>query len=147
MDKQVKILTRDKGREWPEMVRVMLSSIWAASDKPVKVTVEEDNLTRNAAQNRLLWKWHGEFCEFLYQSRGELVSTQTWHDKMVPEYLPSEPVKIQGKWFTPRAETKKLKVKEFAAFLMIYEIEAAQEGCVFTHPDDLYLKAVMQDAE
>ena len=145
MDKQIKILERVNSKEWANTAREMLLNIWHGGDKPVKITVEDYTETRRDAQNRLLWRWHGEFCEFLYQSRGELVRTEVWHDKMVPEYLPSQPVKIQGKWFTPRVETKKLKVKEFAEFLTKYEVEAAIEGCVFTRPDDLYLKAVMQD--
>ena len=115
--------------------------------KILSVKVSEDKETRRDKQNRLLWKWHGEFCEFLYQSRGELVRTEVWHEKMVPEFLPSRPVKIQGKWFTPRVETKKLKVKEFADFLTRYEIEAAEEGCLFTRPDDLYFEAMMKGVD
>ena len=116
MDKITRVFTRSNAKHWPANLEKILRFAWQNSDKDLIVTVKENTATRSEVQNNLLWKWHGEFCEFLYQSRGELVKTEVWHEKMVPEYLPSKPVKIQGKWFTPRVETKKLKVKVFAEY-------------------------------
>lgn len=147
MDKITKLFTRANAKHWPVNLEKILRFAWQNSDKDLKVTVEEDSLTRNGAQNRLLWRWHGEYVKHRYNCAGEVFSSEQWHDKMVPELIPSEPVKINGEWHIPRAETKKLTVKEFADFLTRYEIEAKEEGCVFSRPDDLYLKAVMKDEQ
>jgi len=146
MDKITKAFTRANAEHWPVNVEKILRFAWQNSDKDLKVTVEEDSDGRSDAQNRLLWRWHGEYVKHRYNCAGEVFSSEQWHDKMVPEFLPSEPVKISGEWHIPRVETKKLKVKVFADFLTRYEIEAAEEGCQFTQPDDLYFKAVMKDA-
>ena len=145
MDKQVKILERNNSKHWVDIAREMLLNIWHEGDKPVKITIEDYSETRRDAQNRLLWRWHGEYTKHRYECAGEVFSSEQWHDKMVPEFLPSEPVKIKGGWHIARVETKKLNVGVFASFLTRYEVEAGQDGCVFSRPDDLYLKAVMQD--
>ena len=145
MDKQVKILERNNSKHWADIAREMLLNIWHDGDKPVKITVEDYSETRRDAQNRLLWRWHGEYAKHRYECAGEVFSSEQWHDKMVPEFLPSEPVKIKGKWHIPRVETKKLNVGVFADFLTRYEVEAAHDNCVFSRPNDLYFKAVMKD--
>ena len=145
MDKQIKILERVNSKEWANTAREMLLNIWHGGDKPVKITVEDYTETRRDAQNRLLWRWHGEYVKHRFECAGEMLSSEQWHDIMVPEFLPSEPVKIKGKWHIPRVETKKLNVSAFADFLTRYEAEAAHDNCVFSRPDDLYPKAVMQD--
>lgn len=145
MDKITKVFTRANAKHWGATIGEMLRFAYQHSDKDLKITIEEDALTRSEAQNRLLWRWHGEYVKHRYNCAGEVFSTEQWHDKMVPEFLPSEPVKINGEWHIPRVETKKLKVKEFAKFLTKYEIEAEHDECIFTQPEDLYLKAVMQD--
>ena len=149
MDKQVKILTRDKGREWPDMVKVMLSSIWAASDKSVKVTVEEYAETRRLAQNKLLFLWHGELSKHIEESTGHVFDSDDIHEHVAEKLLPKRVVAIDGEQpVIVRTKTSKLKVEQFSEFLGRYDRWAmGRYKCKFTHPDDLYLRAVMQDAK
>ena len=146
MDKQIKILQRNNSKEWVNITREMLLNIWHGGDKPVKVTVENYTVTRRQAQNNLMWIWHNEYVKHRYECAGEVFSPKLWHEAFKEQFVGVHPpVEINGKFRIIPQSTTELSVKGFSEMLQKYEAEAAMDGCKFSHPEDLYLKAVMQD--
>ena len=141
MDKQIKILERVNSKEWANTAREMLLNIWNGGDKSVKITVEDYTETR-----RLLFRWHGELSKHIEESTGDAFDSEDIHEYVSEKLLPKRVVSIGGEPIIVRTKTSKLHVGEFSKFLNRYDRWAYDKyECRFSHPDDLYLKAVMQD--
>ena len=146
MDKQVKILERVNSKEWANTARDMLLNIWHNGDKPVKITVEDYAETRRLAQNSLMWIWHDELSKHIESSTGSYFDSDDIHEYVAEKLLPKRVVSIGGEPIIVRTKTSKLHVGEFSKFLNRYDRWAYDKyECRFSHPEDLYLKAVMQD--
>ena len=146
MDKQIKILERVNSKEWANTAREMLLNIWNGGDKSVKITVEDYTETRRLAQNKLLFRWHGELSKHIEESTGDAFDSEDIHEYVSEKLLPKRVVSIGGEPIIVRTKTSKLHVGKFSDFLNRYDRWAYDKyECRFSHPDDLYLKAVMQD--
>lgn len=107
----------------------------------VLVTVEPYEITRSKAQNRLLWKWHGEVKDWLLESVDIVASSDDVHDEMIGLLLPKKINPINNE--KVRQSTRKLGVKKFAELLEMYEAYMAKDkGVLLSRPDDLYYIAV-----
>ena len=117
-------------------------------DKILNIKITEKSETRRDKQNRLMWLWHNEWRVNRYETAGELFSTPQWHEVFKEQFIGTDdPVKINGKWEVRTKSTTDLKVGEFAELLTKYQIEAADMGCEFSQPDDLYWSALIKDVE
>ena len=146
MDKQVKILERNNSKHWADIAREMLLNIWHDGDKPVKITVEDYTETRRLAQNSLLFLWHDELSQHIETTTGDYFNSDDIHEHVADNLLPKRVVVIGGEPIIVRTKTSKLHVGKFSDFLSRYDRWAYDKyQCRFSHPDDLYLKAVMQD--
>nr|WP_136252857.1 recombination protein NinB [Ningiella ruwaisensis] len=102
--------------------------------------------TRSQAQNRLLWKWHGELAKHILDTQGGTFSTDDIHEYVVSKLLPKRVIDGLGEPIIVRAETKKLNTKEMTEFLNHYDGWALTTyACKFTHPDDLYWQAMGEE--
>ena len=116
-------------------------------DKILNIKITDKAETRRDKQNRLMWKWHNEWRVNRYECAGELFSSKQWHEVFKEQFIGTDdPVRINGKWEVRTKSTTDLSVKEFAELLTKYQIEAADMGCEFTQPDDLYWTALIKDA-
>ena len=98
--------------------------------------------SRSLAQNRLMWKWHGELREHIELSTGQVHDNNTIHELIVSKLGNNEPVIAVDEVVLVREQTRKMTVKRFAEFLNNYERWARERfNCVFSHPDDLYYQA------
>jgi hypothetical protein len=148
MDKITKTFTRANAKNWPVNLEKILRHAWQNSEKDLRVTVEEDAETRRDKQNRLMWKWHSQYIKFRFETTGEIIKkSEHWHHVWKGVYIGSEPVQIKGKWELVPLSSTDLSVKEFALALQKYEADAANEGCVFTRPGDLYMDALMKQID
>ena len=117
------------------------------NDKTLTIKITEKAETRRDKQNRLMWRWHNEWRVNRYEHAGELFSSQQWHEVFKEQFIGTDdPVKINGKWEVRTKSTTDLKVPEFAELLTKYQIEAADMGCDFSQPADLYWIALIKDA-
>lgn len=99
--------------------------------------------SRSLAQNRLLWKWHGELQNHLYVHRGIVKDTEEIHEHVVAFLLPKKASELKGDIIVLRAKTSKLSTKDFQEFLEKYQAWAVEEeNLQFTHPEDLYFEAM-----
>lgn len=146
--KLTKRLPFSQAAHWPEMVKSALREAYAHK-KDLIITIKADEETRSSKQNRLLWGvFHAELAKHIEETRGETYAAEDIHDYVVNRLLPKRVVTVLGEPEVKRTETKKLKVKEFAEFLTRYEVWALESlGCQFSHPDDLYIQALMRDGE
>ena len=146
MDKITKVFTRANAKHWPANLEKILRHYWQNSDKDLTVTVEEAEDNRRIAQNRLLFMWHNELSKHIDETTGQKFSSDDIHEYVAEQLLPKRAITLDNNPIIVRTKTSKLKVKEFAEFLTRYDIWANEKyNCKFTHPDDLYLKAVMKD--
>ena len=148
MDKRQCLIHKATNQEDRKKLWSIIAGFLNASDKPIKITVEEANDTRRKAQNRLLWLWHNEYVVHRYNCAGEVFGPLAWHEVFKEQFIGTdEPVKIKGKWIIRAKSTTDLNVKEFALMLTKYEVEAAQEECLFSQPIDLYMKATFKQGD
>ena len=146
MDKITKVFTRANAKHWPANLEKILRHYWQNSDKDLTVTVEEAEDNRRIAQNRLLFMWHNELSKHIDETTGHKFSSDDIHEYVAEQLLPKRAITLDNNPIIVRTKTSKLKVKEFAEFLTRYDIWANEKyNCKFTHPEDLYLKAVMKD--
>ena len=116
--------------------------------KILSVKVSEDKETRRDKQNRLMWRWHGEFAKFRYESAGEIFSPEDWHEVFKKEFIGcADPVKVMGEWVIRVKSTTDLSVPEFAEMLTKYQVECAEMGLQLTSSDDLYFEAMMKGVD
>jgi hypothetical protein len=108
-----------------------------SSEKPVRVKVSEYKETIHDRQNILMWRWHGEFVKYRYESAGEVFTVEDWHEVFKVLYIgTSDPVKIMGKWQITPKSTKDLSVTSFAKVLTQYRDRCARLGCKLISSDD-----------
>ena len=148
MNKRTMLIRKASSTEDGKNLWGAIVSFLYASDKPIKVTIEQATDKRRDAQNRLMWRWHNEFVVHRYNYAGEVFSPLAWHEPFKEQFIGTDdPVKIKGKWVVRAKSTTGLNVKEFALMLTKYEVEAAEEGCLFSQPDDLYFNALMKQGD
>jgi len=96
-----------------------------------KVEIKLIGSKRSDAQNRLYWQWIGILGSDLGYTKLQM------HETMVQNLLTPEVVTIQGKTATVWPSTTSLKVGEFAEYLNMIDIFAADElGVVLPKPMD-----------
>lgn len=120
-------------------IRTLMDEI----QKPVTITISDKQETRRDKQNRLLWKWHGEFAAHIKEHQGEIYGTEDIHEYVAGKLLPKKVIAVFGEPEIKRTQTKDLSVKEFADFLTTYDMWANENyQCRFSHPEDLYLASM-----
>jgi len=148
MDKITKVFTRANAKHWNVNLAKIIKYAWNSTDKDLKITIEEATDGRGLAQNRLLWLWHNELSNHINEHQGQIYGTEIIHIYVVGELLPKHVIETPAGPEIERTQTKKLGVKAFAEFLTKYDMWATDKyKCQFTHPEDLYLKAVMKDEQ
>jgi len=144
MTKTVRLIKRANPRQDADEVMNTVNKLYESTDKNIKVTIEILEDGRNLAQNRLLFKWHGELGNHIYNSTGQVYNSTVIHNYVISELEPEEVATISGKAVVMRAETKKMGIKKFSKLLAKYEIWAVEKyNCIFTQPSDLYFDALM----
>ena len=118
-----------------------------ASDKPIKITIEEATDNRKLAQNKLNFMWCNEVAKHVFASQGLMCSSEDIHELIARKLLPLRVVSINGETIIYRSETKTLSVKKFSEYLQRFEFYALEQlGAKLTHPEDLYFNALMKQA-
>lgn len=146
MDKIVRQLKRQQGKEWLKIANEILTLAWKNTDKDIRITVEVDEETRRVRQNRLLFLWHNELSKHIEHSTGQIFDVDDIHEYVAEKLLPKRVITVDDEPIIARTQTRKLSVKDFADFITRYEYWAHEKyECKFSHPDDLYLQAVMRD--
>ena len=149
MTKQTRFINPSNPKQGFDAITQLLRDMYkAAAGKPLRITVEVDEETRKNKQNNLLWKWHSEYIKFKFETTGEIIKNpKHWHHVWKGIYIGGEPVQVLGKWELIPKSSADLSVKNFALCLQKYEADAANEGCNFTRPQDLYIESIMRGAE
>ena len=157
MDKRVFVLRdssiRDRCKTFLDTLPV------GHENKPIKVTVEDYKKNRSAAQQALMWIWHGQWSKQF----GDLVPDEhirfkavhllplLLRERVVPglDYLYSEAKakELEGNREPIMAlyrliSTSILNVSQFAEILTAYQHEAASRDCFFTVRAPEYYEAM-----
>jgi hypothetical protein len=145
MDKQTTIIKKASNSEDGKRLWSIITSFLNASDKPVKVTIEELTDTRKLAQNKLNFMWCGEVAKHVFKSQGLVCSSEDIHELIARKLLPLQVVAINGETIIYRSETKTLSIKKFSDYLARFEYYASEQlGATLSHPEDLYIIALMK---
>jgi hypothetical protein len=145
VDKQTTIINKSTSNEDGKQLWTTIVSFLNASDKPVKVTVEELIDTRKLAQNKLNFMWCGEVAKHVFKSQGLVCSSEDIHELIARKLLPLRVVEINGETIIYRSETKTLSIKKFSDYLARFEYYASEQlGATLSHPEDLYIIALMK---
>ena len=149
MTKQTRFINPANPKQGFDAITQLLRDMYkVAAGKPLRVTVEIDEDSRSARQNRLLFKWHSELANHIKEHQGGVYSVETIHIYVVKELLPMHVIETPKGLELERTETSKLGVKAMAKFLQAYEMWVADKyECNFTQPQDLYIEAIMRGAE
>ena len=149
MTKQTRFINPSNPKQGFDAITQVMRDMYKAADgKPLVVTIDIDDDSRSNKINRLLWMWHTEYIKFKFETTGEIIKNpKHWHHVWKGIYIGSEPVQVLGKWELIPKSSADLSNKEFSLCLQKYEADAANEGCVFTQPQDLYMEAIMRGAE
>jgi hypothetical protein len=127
-------------------------------EKPWVVTISQEEAARSLKQNRLSFLW--------YRARGKATGHGGRHERKLCKLLYGVPILCQGEefqefWSSLSGLTYEQKleamefvpvtslfgVKQFAEYLDTIDQESASQGIVLPQPADLYLDALMRDAE
>jgi hypothetical protein len=112
--------------------------------KTTKIAVKfgEFNQTRSQAQNRLLWKWHGELRAHIEECTGVISDNDTIHEYVISKIGEIKIKSVGGEEVKVREKTSKMTVKRFTEFLNLYERWARDKyDLQFSHPEDIYWQA------
>lgn len=111
--------------------------------KEIGIEFKELKAKRSTAQNRLMWKWHGELREHIELCIGQVHDNGTIHELVISKLGNNTVINTAGEDVTVREQTRKMTTKRFAEFLNNYERWARERfNCSFSHPEDLYWQAV-----
>lgn len=110
--------------------------------KPLKVSITKLEVSRSAAQNRLLWKWNSAIQLHMRESFGQIASAEEWHEVLVNKLCPSTVRRIDmpdgTAYKVGRARTSDFKVKEMTEYLERLDHYCADGlGLLLPHPEDL----------
>ena len=146
MKRKAILLKREVGKDWLKVAESMLKQCWFETDKNIKLMAQEAVSNRSEAQNRLMWRWHSELVAYILESTGNTFSSEDLHEYVVDKLLPKRVITISNEPIIIRTSTRKLSTTDFSEFLLKYDVWANDTyQCKFTHPDDLYHMAVMND--
>ena len=144
MDKQTTLINRATSSEDGKRLWGFITKYLAATDKPLKITIEELTDTRKLAQNKLNFMWCGEVAKHVFKSQGLVCSSEDIHELIARKLLPLRVVAINGETIIYRSETKTLSIKKFSDYLARFEYYASEQlGATLSHPEDLYIIALM----
>jgi hypothetical protein len=114
-----------------------------AQGKEIGIEFKELKAKRSTAQNRLMWKWHGELREHIELCTGQVHDNSTIHELVISKLGDNSVINTAGEDVTVREQTRKMTIKRFTEFLNNYERWARERfNCCFSHPDDLYWSAM-----
>jgi hypothetical protein len=114
-----------------------------AQGKEIGIEFKELKAKRSTAQNRLMWKWHGELREHIESCIGQVHDNSTIHELVISYLGNNSVINTAGEDVTVREQTRKMTIKRFAEFLNNYERWARERfNCCFSHPEDLYWSAM-----
>ena len=148
MDKQTTLIRKASSSEDGKRLWGIITGFLNASDKPVKITIEELSDTRKIAQNKLNFMWCNEVAKHVFKSQGLLCSSEDIHELIARKLLPLRVVVINGETIIYRSETKTLSIKKFSDYLARFEYYALEQlGAKLSHPDDLYLLAITSQGD
>lgn len=126
-----------------------------------EVIIQDYEQTRSIAQNRLMWKWNTEYAEFngwhteeAHTHFKERISVVIFCRDDAGYAAMVEAVKdVRRAGLNAQADALKkkildltsttdYKVSQMSEHLTQMELIAKDRGCIFTHPDDIYLDAM-----
>lgn len=111
--------------------------------KTMAIKVGEFNQTRSIAQNRLLWKWHGELRSHIEECTGYISDNDSIHEYVLSKIGQNQVATIGGESFDVREKTSKMTVKRFTEFLNLYDRWAREKYQLnFSKPEDIYYQAM-----
>ena len=113
MDKQTTLINKASSSEDGKRLWGFITKLLAATDKPIKITIEELSDTRKLAQNKLNFMWCGEVAKHVFKSQGLVCSSEDIHELIARKLLPLRVVAINGETIIYRSETKTLSIKKF----------------------------------
>jgi hypothetical protein len=148
MDKQTTLINKATSTEDGKRLWGFITKFLAATDKPIKITIEELTDTRKLAQNKLNFMWCGEVAKHVFLTQGLVCSSEDIHELIARKLLPLRVVAINGETIIYRSETKTLSIKKFSDYLARFEYYASEQlGAKLSHPEDLYIIALMKKAD
>jgi len=104
---------------------------------------EPKTTSRSLSQNRLYWMWLKVIEDETGMPKLDYLEDDKWykgiHTRFKCDFIDKE-FYADGSMKIP--STKKLKVKDFAAYLERIDMEIAQLGIMLPRPDDLYWDAM-----
>ncbi len=107
------------------------------ADGTICVEIRKAEENRSVAQNRLMWRWFGEFAEETGYTKHEA------HDVFCREILGVDVVRsLRGELVERVKGTSGLTVAEMANFLDEVDMLSTEHGVLLTHPEDLWFKAM-----
>ena len=122
--------------------------------KSIIVRVEVVRLTRTLAQNKMLWLWHGEYAAHNGITKQEahehfkrhfvlpLLLREDETGELTELYLVAEQAPDAMTALARLCSSTYLTTKEFSEALNEYDLVSASQGCVFSHPEDLYWRSM-----
>ena len=101
----------------------------------VIVEMKPNKDSRSIKQNKLYWQWLSCF-----EETGN--TKDAMHNYLREMYLGCEFEKVKGHTIKILPSTTKLKVKEFAEYLLKIDILAQDMGLILPRPEDLYYDSI-----
>jgi len=101
----------------------------------VVVEMKPNTDSRSIKQNKLYWQWLSCF-----EETGN--TKDAMHNYLREMYLGCEFEKVKGHTIKILPSTTKLKVKEFAEYLLKIDILAQDMGLILPRPEDLYYDSI-----
>lgn len=147
IEKKVFIL-RDNGIR--DRCKTFIDTVEIGDDKTLKkVTIEDYKKNRSAAQQALMYIWHGQWCDYTGDSetaehirfKADYLLPILLRDNVIPglddivadaelQQISGNPYRLQAVY--KLITTNALNVAQFSEILTQYNQDAAMAGCIFT---------------
>lgn len=106
------------------------------------VSIKQHRKKRSLAQNSLMWLWYDEISKNIFESQGDLYSSEDIHEFFKELFLPKRMIEFKNKALEIQTGTKDLNVMEMMDYLDRLDFYCAEKLDLILHkPEDLMIEA------
>lgn len=109
---------------------------------PQNVRIKPYRKKRSLAQNSLMWLWYEEIRKHIFESQGDMYTSEDIHEWFKQLFLPKRVIEFKTKILEIQTGTKELNTLEMMEYLEKLDYYCADKlNLMLSKPEDLWLEA------
>jgi len=109
---------------------------------PQTITIKAHRKKRSLAQNSLMWLWYDEIKKHIFDSQGDMYTSEDIHEWFKQLFLPKRAIEFKAKILEVQIGTKELNTIQMMEYLEKLDYYCADKlNLMLSKPEDLWREA------